>query len=309
MKCHCGRKAVYHRRFEGKSLCKDHFLESVERKFKKSVRVNRLIKAGDRIAVAVSGGKDSTVALHLMNGIVSPRRDIELFAITVDEGIKGYRPGNIRLARKFCRKLGVKHHVVSFRERFGKTLDQRVREIGRDSRIREPCTYCGVGRRHALNTKARELGATKICTGHNLDDEAQSVVMNYLRGDLLRAGRLGPVTDHSIKKKHGEMFIPRVKPLRDIPEKECALYAVLKGFELDWRECPHISGIRFDVRDFLVSMEDKYPGIKYTILCTFDKISPCIREMASRREGEIVKCSKCGEPGSAEVCKTCELWR
>jgi uncharacterized protein (TIGR00269 family) len=309
MKCHCGKKSVYHRRFEGKSLCKDHFLESVERKLKKSVRVNKLIKAGDKIAVAVSGGKDSTVVLYLMHKIISPRRDIELFAITVDEGIKGYRPENIRLAKKFCKKLGVKHHVVSFQEKFRKTLDKKVKEITEESQIREPCTYCGVGRRYALNTKARELGATKICTGHNLDDEAQSVVMNYLRGDLFRAARLGPVTDHAIKKKHGEMFIPRVKPLREIPEKEVALYAVLKGFEIEWDECPYVSGVRFDVRDFILNMENKYPGIKYSILFTFDKLSPCIREQAAKGEGEIVKCRNCGEPGSSDLCKTCELWR
>ena len=112
--------------------------------------------------------------------------------------------------------------------------------------IKEPCTYCGVGRRWVLNRKARELGATKLAVGHNLDDEVQSVLLNYMRGDLPRASRMGPVTDWSRRKKFGEKFVPRIKPLRELPEKEIALYVLLKGYDIKWDECPYASGVRFD---------------------------------------------------------------
>ncbi len=307
MNCACGRRAVYFRRFEGRPLCSRHFMRSVEKKAKRAIRHARIPRGG-RIAVAVSGGKDSSVALSILNDVLSPMGS-EVIAITVDEGIRGYRPANIRNARKLCKKLGVEHHVVSFKETFGKSLDAKVREITEDSEIKEPCTYCGVGRRYVLNRTAREIGAKMICTGHNLDDEVQSIMMNYMRGDLLRAGRMGLVTDLSTRKKLGEMFVPRFKPLREVPEKEVALYSILAGIESDWKECPHVSGIRFDVRDFVNDMEEKYPGIKYTVLHTFDRLLPCIRKVSGRSEGEIELCERCGEPGSGRICKACELWR
>jgi uncharacterized protein (TIGR00269 family) len=310
MKCsECGKKAVFFRRYEGRHLCPGCFVRSVDKKARKTIRYGKMLGHGDRIAVAVSGGKDSTALLHILHKILGRWKDSEMFAITIDEGIRGYRPPNLRRARQACRELGIKHYVFSFRDELGKTLDRKVKEIKPSDQIREPCTYCGVGRRWILNRKARELGATKLAVGHNLDDEVQSVLLNYMRGDLPRASRMGPVTDWSRRKRLGERFVPRIKPLREVPEKEIALYVLLKGYDIKWDECPYAGGVRFDARDFINSMEDKYPGIKYTMLYTFDKINPCVREVSKREEGELVLCSKCSEPGSKKVCKTCELWR
>ncbi|HDD72558.1 MAG TPA: TIGR00269 family protein, partial [Candidatus Aenigmarchaeota archaeon] len=103
-------------------------------------------------------------------------------------------------------------------------------------------------------------------------------------------------------------FIPRIKPLREIPERECAVYSLLNGFDISWKKCPYISGVRIDIKKFINYMENKYPGIKYTILYTFDKMIPGIRKAASGIEGEIKRCKICGEPCSGEICKTCELW-
>ena len=134
--------------------------------------------------IAVSGGKDSTALLFSMHKILSGR-DVELVAITVDEGIAGYRDDTIKAARSIAGQLGVEEHVVSFREEYGYDLDDMV--VGK--RV-APCTFCGVFRKHALNRAAKHLGADRVATGHNLDDEAQSVMMNYLKGDLERLMRL-----------------------------------------------------------------------------------------------------------------------
>jgi len=309
-KCKCGKPAVYYKRHEGRHFCETHFLEYIEKKVRRTVARTGMVRKGERVAVAVSGGKDSSVALYLMHKIFGKRPNVKIFAISVDEGIRGYRPASLKAAARLTKELGIRHYIYSFKEVFGKTLDQKVRELKKGSHeLKEPCTYCGVGRRYILNKAARELKATKLCTGHNLDDEVQSIMMNYMRGDLLRASRMGPITDLSIAKKRGGYFIPRIKPLRLVQERENALYAMLKGMGADWSECPHISGIRFDVRDFINEMEDKYSGIKYTILETFEKLLPSIRGLAARTEGEIRLCKKCKEPGSEEICKTCKLWR
>lgn len=310
-KCGCGKRVVFFRKYEGSYFCRECLLKSIEKKFKRTVRKYGLIKSGDKIAVAFSGGKDSTTALYLMSRIIKPRRDIELIAIMIDEGSGNYRKENLKLAREFCKKLGVEYHAFSFREEFGKTIKQKVEEIDKDkSKITEPCTFCGIGRRYILNKKARELGVTKLCMGHNLDDEVQAVILNYVRGDLNRAARMGPMTDWSMRKEEGgKSFVARIKPLREIPEKETALFSILMGFDLIWDKCPHAGGMRFDAKDFVNNMEQKYPGIKFTVLETFDKLLPHIRDFSIKREGKIQMCKKCGEPGSDDVCKTCELWR
>jgi uncharacterized protein (TIGR00269 family) len=300
--CRCGRKAVYFRRNEKTLYCSQCFCKSVEKKFRKTVGKYGLVRPGDRIALALSGGKDSSVALHLMHNLVRPRRDVNLFAISVDEGIPRYRAPTIRTAGRLCRKLGVKHYVFSFKDVFGRKLESRAGKGGKDL-----CTFCGVGRRYILNMAARKLRATKLCVGHNLDDEAQSVLMNYMRGDLLRAGRMGVVTDEAVREGAGG-FIPRIKPLRFIPEREIALYAVLRKVPFSELECPYISGMRPEVRDFLNEMEWKHPGTKFSVVESYDRIAPRIRS-AVRYRGVLARCAKCGEPSSHEICKTCQLWK
>jgi uncharacterized protein (TIGR00269 family) len=307
--CRCGKPAVYFKRHEGRHFCEQHFMEYVEKKVRRYVGRTKMVHKDERIIVGVSGGKDSCAVLHLMHRIFHKRPDVKVIAVSVDEGIRGYRPDSIKAAKKLCKELGVEHHIYSFKDVFGKTLDQKVRELKKETpELREPCTYCGVGRRYVLNKAAKDLKATKLCTGHNLDDEVQSIMMNYMRGDLMRAARMGPITNWSLSKKRGDLFVPRIKPLRTIPERECALYAMLMGIGVDWSECPHISGIRFDVRDFINDMEDKYAGIKYNILETFEKLLPSVRDITSKTEGTIQLCKKCKEPGSEDVCKTCKLW-
>lgn len=303
----CGRNAVIHRKYEGRALCGQCFCRSIERRFKKTVGKYKMIDSGDRIAVAVSGGKDSASALYLMNMILKPRKDIELFAISVDEGIKGSRDLALKKAKELCRKLGIKQHVFSFRKELGKSLDQKVKK---DKLSRgDICGLCGICRRWILNKKARELGATKLCMGMNLNDEAESIMMNYVRGDVLRASRLGPITEYSRSKAGGKLFIPRIKPLRWIPENETELYAKLKKLPFRPKECKYRGGLRIDVEKVLDMLEKKHVGVAFTVISTFDTMLPGIRKSIKYSEPKIHKCKKCGEPSSHAVCKVCLLWK
>ncbi len=299
LKCtFCGRKAVYNKRYAGVLLCDRCLIKSVERRFRRSLAENKMISLGERVAVAVSGGKDSVAILHLLAGY-SEHRKCEIVAITVDEGIKGYRDRSLPVARENARALGVEHFVVSFRQNFGAPLDRMVKLAKTKKTGLNPCTYCGVMRRSLLNQTARELGADKLATAHNLDDEVQAIMLNYVRADFSRLHRLGPTYPSR------EGFVPRIKPLREIPEKEVALYALLRGLKVHLGVCPYAGGIHGEIRDFLNGLETNHPNSKFMILRMFERLKPQI--VRAMPKFETRRCELCGEPTSMRVCKACEL--
>ena len=305
MNCGCGSKAIYTRKYEGNSYCSTCFKDQFEKRVKKTIREHGLVEKNDVIVVGLSGGKDSSVSLALMKKIFGDRPDIKIIAVSIDEGIEHYRDKSLEVTKELTKRLGVEHYIVRFKSNLGKSIDDVMADKAQGANKNlNSCTFCGVFRRYLLNRAARELGATKVCTGHNMDDEAQAVLINYLKGDLKRLARMGP----SPALKKNEKFIPRIKPLRDIPEKEVALYALISKVGNYWGECPYVSGIRFEVRDFLNDVESKHAGTKFSFLRTFDAMLPVLRESASLSGlTEITECENCGEPCSGDICKACEL--
>lgn len=293
MKCQrCSKNAVVYQKYSSAHLCKTHFIEDVERKIKRDIRKFRMIEKGDRIAVALSGGKDSTALLYILHKIFKNRPDIELLAITIDEGIRGYREHTLSHAVKLTGELGVPHTIWSFEKGFGITLDELTKR-----KEHAACTLCGVLRKNLLNKAARELGADKLAIGHNLDDEAQTILMNYLRGDVDRLKRMLPGVIQP-------GLVMRIKPLRSIPEKEVALYGFLNDLPVSTDECPYAGeALRNEVREMVNNYEVKHPGTKYSLLGGFDVIAPALRPP----DTQIVQCRLCREPSSEEVCKTCRL--
>jgi len=290
----CKKEAIVFQRYSGLWLCEEHFIRDVERKAKRRMRKNRMIERGDVIAVALSGGKDSSALLKFLHETFRERRDLRIFAITVDEGIEGYREPLRRYAENLCDELGVEHYVFSFSDEFGRTLD----EIARRGEL-TACTYCGVMRKYLLNKKAKELGATKLATGHNLDDIAQTVMLNYMRGEVERLARILP-------KRRKKGLIPRIHPFMDIPERETVIYSFLKGIEISEEECPYAEfSMRAEIRNFLNEFEYRHPGTKYSILRGFERIHKILSE--SLETIELRECERCGEITSGRICKTCEM--
>ena len=247
------------------------------------------------IAVALSGGKDSSVALYVMHKILGNRPDIEIVAISVDEGIHGYRSNSLELAKNLTKTLGIRHIIRSFKEAHGVTMD----ELAASDREKGTCSYCGVLRKNILNKAAREIGATKLVTGHNLDDEAQTILLNHFRGDVERMVRLAPPAAI-------EGLILRAKPLRNIPEKEVALYALVNSLPVDFSECPYAGeALRGEVRELLNNFETRHPGTKYSLLRGFDKLAGALgKEFPPAR---IEKCRICGETCTEDICQACKL--
>jgi uncharacterized protein (TIGR00269 family) len=299
LKCtFCERGAVYNRRYAGTLLCDRCLIKSVERRFWRAVAEHKLIAPNEKIAVAVSGGKDSVVALHLIADYCK-NKNCEVAAVTIDEGIKGYRDHSLPAARENAKELDVEHLIVSFKDAYGATLDEIVKLAKKKKSRQHPCTYCGVMRRSLLNRAARELGAYKLATAHNLDDEAQAIMLNYVRGDFSRLHRLGPIYPPR------EGFVPRIKPMREIPEKEIALYALLKDIKVHLAVCPYADGIHTEIRNFLNDFEVKHPNTKFMIVRMFDRMKPHLA--GAMPEFGMQRCNSCGEPTSTSVCKACEL--
>lgn len=293
----CKKKSVYFRKNEGHYYCKEHFLRAIEKKVRKTIRVNGLVERGDKIAVAMSGGKDSLASLYLLKKIIKDPT-VSLVGITIDQGFGRRAKNDAALAAQLCSKIGVEHHIFSFKEEFGKT----ILEVMKNSE-KSYCEVCGVLRRYLLNKKARELKCSKIATGHNLDDECQSILMNFMKGDMLRLARIGAMPFIAKNPK----LVPRIKPLISIPEEEVTLFAKLARIKHSKQKCPYrrYNALRGETENFLNRLEKRSHGIKHSILESAKKLKPHIEKQF--KEGKIGFCEKCKEPASNRTCKSCKV--
>ncbi|RME78273.1 TIGR00269 family protein [Candidatus Woesearchaeota archaeon] len=287
MKCtFCSQKAVY------PNLCKEHFIEYFERKVFDTIERFNLLNKNDKVMVAASGGKDSMTVLYLVKKWMGPNAHVE--ALVVDEGIAGYRNKTIEDLERFCKEHGVVLNKCSFKEDFGQTLDDAKEKVS----VR-PCHLCGTFRRALLNKYSQ--GFDKIATGHNLDDECQAIMMNYLRSTIELSARLGPLSGVGAVKG----FTQRVKPLFFCSEKEVLVYTLLKGFSVGYTECPNVTqSYRAQVRDFLNDWEAEEPGVKLRIVEQFLEQLPSLKA----RFGDAVSlgiCSRCSAPSTNKVCNAC----
>ncbi len=294
-KCECGGIPAYHAPHLGRHFCKKHFLEYFEKKAKLEIRQKKLIKKGEKIALALSGGKDSFSMLHFLSHL-REKLPFQFFAITIDEGVKGYREHTINRAKKFCKKLKVKHRIYTFGKEEGVTLDSLAKE-GKAN-----CSVCAVLRRRLLNSKARKLGASKLIIAHNLDDTAQTVLLNVVRNEPLRFARM---EEPLVQTKS---FVPRIKPFATLSEKEVATYAYLHGY--DYGEgaccCPYVHhAIRRFIRHQLNLMEEAYPSTKLRIAASGHTIQGAIRKTIPKEKLQINACGICGEPSAGHICKAC----
>jgi len=293
------REAFYVRRYSGERLCRKCFSESIENKVRAAISKYQMFNFNDRIAVAVSGGKDSLNLLHILSKIEKEYPQASICAITVDEGIGDYRAESIRITSENCEMLGVEHIIVSFKEIYGYTLDEIVKKT-RDKRL-TPCAYCGVLRRRALNIAAKEASADKIATAHTLDDEIQTFLLNLLHGDYMKAVYSRPKFDREIP-----YLIPRVKPFCDVLERESALYAYANRIEFQDEPCPYAcEAFRNDIRVYLNRLEVKHPGVKYTLFRSIEKIRRLVA--ISPERSPLEPCKICGEPTTDVICQACRI--
>jgi uncharacterized protein (TIGR00269 family) len=303
----CKKKEIVELPYVNQKLCEECFVRFFEKRIRRTIRRYELLDPKDKVCVALSGGKDSMTALTMLAKLSKKAPRSELFAIMIDEGSPGYRDKLIETAAKFCDELGVRYYIFSFREELGASIVDIVKKSKKLKNPMPACSYCGVFRRQLLNQKARELGATKLVTGHNLDDEAQTGIMNFIRGDAYRIARAGAV----VGAIGHEKFVPRIKPLRETPEAEIKLYTQIKEIPTTYASCPYNEdSFRVTMKDLVSGLEERYPGTRYQTLASIDELAPILAEHYIDKEGQSPEiCEQCGEVSSGKTCKFCLMKR
>jgi uncharacterized protein (TIGR00269 family) len=278
--------AVIFQEYSGQYLCQQHFEADVEAKAKHEIRRHQWLSPGDHIAVAFSGDSCSSALLYFLKKLTSNRRDLRISAITVDEGIAGYRsPEN---ALRIAELLDTECIMGSFQEAFGMTLG----EIARSKDIAISCTYCRVLRNFLLNRIARDHGITKLAFGNTLDEEAEAVLKNVLLGNpdrLVRSERVARVK------------IPLIQPFIAVPKKEVVLYADLHVKGYNQSRCPYNNKpFEEDMKAMLNEFTIRHPATKYALLSLEKNLAGASVSLADL----FSSCERCGEPADG-VCQGC----
>lgn len=290
----CQNQAVYSRKYSGEKLCSGCFSNSILRKTAKTISKYKMIQNNELVAVAVSGGKDSLALLNIMKEM-SNTHNFRIKAITIDEGIPGYRNEALDIVREFCENLGVELRTYSYKDLFDLTLEKAL-EL-RENEKTSSCSICGTLRRRAMDHAARDIGADVIATGHNLDDTLQTFVINMLSGDTNKIGWMDP--DNS------ENTLRKIKPFCEIYESEIVFYAFTNNIPFQSEPCPHMNeGIRTEIREFLNSLENQHHGIKNNLFRSVVRVSQIVKDSNYK---EKVVCQVCGNQCTGKICSVCNM--
>lgn len=292
-------ESLYYRAHSGEYLCKKCFLRSIESKAAKTISKYSMIEYGDKVAVGVSGGKDSLSLLYVLKMLFDqhPNNGNELVAVTIDEGIKGYRDESLQIVKDFCAQLNIDSKILSYQSLFGIDMDQAM--IQRSSQKISSCSMCGTFRRRAIDIAAETVEADIVATAHNMDDQLQTFMINLLAGDVERIGWIYPEP-----VQYTQTGMKKVKPFVEIYEYEIAFYALQRDIPFQSEECPYMNeSIRTDLREFFNRLERDHPGIKYNAYRSMTKVSKVFRN--SMPPSQTKKCSRCGRVSTGDICSVC----
>ncbi|VDL64523.1 unnamed protein product [Nippostrongylus brasiliensis] len=291
----CSERAVVKRARDECALCSRCFISGFEEEVHNTITSTNLFRRGERVAIGASGGKDSTVLAYVMKTL-NERHDygLDLVLVSIDEGIKGYRDDSLQAVERNRIEYGMPLTVLSYKDLYGWTMDDIVAKIGKKNN----CTFCGVFRRQALDRGAFKVGASKLVTGHNADDMAETVLMNILRGDVARLQRCTNI----LTGEEGQL--PRAKPLKYSFEKDIVMYARLNKLDYFYTEC--------------VYAPDSYRQYSRTFIKDIERVRPeSILALIHSGESMVVKsevalptlinCNRCGYISSQPLCKACLL--
>ncbi|CAM0943969.1 unnamed protein product [Alopecurus aequalis] len=292
----CGeRKAALKRPKTLEQICRECFYIVFEDEIHRTIVDNNLFKAGERVAIGASGGKDSTVLAYVLSELNKRHNyGLDLFLLSIDEGITGYRDDSLETVKRNEIQYGLPLKIVSYKDLYDWTMDDIVKAIG----LKNNCTFCGVFRRQALDRGAALLKVDKIVTGHNADDIAETVLLNILRGDIARLSRCTFITTGE------DGPIPRCKPFKYTYEKEIVMYAYFKKLDYFSTECIYSpNAYRGFAREFIKDLERMRPRAILDIITSGENF----RISTTTKMPEQGTCERCGYISSQKLCKACVL--
>ena len=293
MLCYACKQKEGKYKLHGQVYCKDCFLRLFERSVKRCVKKWKLIEANDRIALAVSGGKDSMVMLHVISKIASEYENVELFPFHLILGIdESYELDQLKHAIVNCEALGLKLLVISAKLKLGKSLNELLKVTKR-----KPCSLCGMIKRYLMNRVAYELRCNKLATAHNASDVVTFFLQNMLSKNLDYIASLSPLA----KSTH-EKMVTRIKPLFLVTDSETKTYAELSGIMYAKALCKYKKAPK--VRKMLDILERDIKGFSYRMAMSITEIAANL----TRKEKPLT-CKLCGFPSSSEVCGVCRILR
>lgn len=301
MKCRkCGAKASVNMRQHKLALCKDHYLEWIPEQTERFIKKYGMFRRGEKVLVAVSGGKDSLSLWDILRRLGYDADGLYI-GLGIDGGI-GYSSESQRLSQKFANENGLRLHVVDVAKEYGQTIPA-LAEISHRGQGR-PCAVCGLVKRHEMNRIARDLGYDVLATGHNLDDEAAVLFGNTLQWSEGFLRRQSPVLEES------PGLARKVKPLCRFYEREMAAYALLRGIEYIYEECPFAEGATsIYYKELLNRLETDKPGAKLIFYLRFlEARESGLFAPQPESEAELHPCPNCGQPTStADLCSFCRM--
>jgi tRNA-5-methyluridine54 2-sulfurtransferase len=294
MKCgRCRARAVIDVRRHNAGYCRDCFVRHCREQVRRGVEQFDMIRPGERVLVAVSGGKDSLGLWQLLHDL-----GYDADGLYLGLGIGEYSGDSGAYARSFASARGLKLHEVDLASEYGFDVENGARVAKR-----APCSACGLSKRHLFNEVAIRKGYDVVATGHNLDDEAAVLFGNVLRWETEFLGRQHPVLPAAAG------FARKVKPLIRLGEREMAAYCVLTGIDYIVEECPMAAGNRhLGYKTVLNDIEERSPGSKTAFVLGFlERAQGRFMDEVEEARADLRPCSVCGAPTPGDVCAFCRM--
>jgi len=287
----CGGKAVISLRYARLALCEKHFIEFIHKRVRKVLEKAFALGLPKRVLVAVSGGKDSMVLLHILKDI-SSHMGFDVAALFIDLGIPNLSSIAREVVVETCSSLGIRCVTVELVDLAGLSLAELSKAFRKSF-----CATCGIIKRYIMNAAGVE-GNYIVATGHHLDD-----IVTYLVKELLVARSSEEHIKVSDVVPPAAGASAKIRPLIRVSEREILAYAIIRGVKYVQEQCPYSPKRSVDamLKKLVNDLEVEYPGVKLGILSKYmAKYSELSEKVSTAKT-----CRYCGLIALGDECAFC----